>query len=112
MAGAWAEAAKKGVKEDEEALEGVNCASTSTSVPTTTTTIDGASGGTAAAPMDVDSNSTTSALKIPPLERQEAVEKSFENAVRGLGRLKKEMPAVVARMERARKAGEYVVTER
>ncbi|RYP81767.1 hypothetical protein DL770_005824 [Monosporascus sp. CRB-9-2] len=44
------------------------------------------------------------------LERQDDVERSYDGAVRGLGRLKREMPAVVARMERARAAGEYVVT--
>ena len=47
---------------------------------------------------------------VDVLERQEGVEEGFRNAVEGLGRLKREMPAVVARMERARVAGEYVVT--
>ncbi|TGJ87467.1 hypothetical protein E0Z10_g1267 [Xylaria hypoxylon] len=94
VAGAWAEAARKGVKEDEEALEKVNLAATQFGNPTTS------------------DSSTGSGLAITPLERQGDVETSFEDAVRGLGRLKKEMPAVVARMERARKAGEYVVTER
>lgn len=45
------------------------------------------------------------------LERQDGVEAGFRNAVAGLGRLKREMPAVVAKMERARVAGEYVVTQ-
>ncbi|KAL2211032.1 hypothetical protein CC79DRAFT_1366405 [Sarocladium strictum] len=44
------------------------------------------------------------------LERQDGVEENWRGAVEGLGRLKREMPAVVARMERARVAGEYVVT--
>jgi kinetochor protein Mis14/NSL1 len=44
------------------------------------------------------------------LERQEGVEEGWRGAVEGLGRLKREMPAVVAKMERARVAGEYVVT--
>jgi kinetochor protein Mis14/NSL1 len=51
-------------------------------------------------------------LEVPVLERQEDVEKAFRDAVDGLARLKKEMPATVARMERARVAGEYVLTER
>ncbi|KAH8159091.1 hypothetical protein CIB48_g9148 [Xylaria polymorpha] len=89
VAGSWAEAARKGVKDDEEALEKANAATT-------------------ADPSGISSNR----LVIAPLERQDDVERGFEAAVRGLGRLKMEMPAVVARMERARKAGEYVVTER
>jgi len=44
-------------------------------------------------------------------ERQEAMEKGFAEAVQTLSRLKREMPATVAKMERARVAGSYVVTE-
>jgi kinetochor protein Mis14/NSL1 len=51
-------------------------------------------------------------LGLEPLERQDGVERGFAGAVAALGKLKKEMPATVARMERARVAGEYVVTER
>ncbi|KAG8670097.1 hypothetical protein FPOAC2_09436 [Fusarium poae] len=50
-------------------------------------------------------------LNVQPLERQNGVEAGFRDAVEGLGRLKREMPAVVAKMERARVAGEYVVTQ-
>ncbi|ROT35817.1 hypothetical protein SODALDRAFT_352708 [Sodiomyces alkalinus F11] len=50
-------------------------------------------------------------LDVGLLERQEAVEDAHSRAVEGLGRVKREMPATVARMERARVAGEYVVTE-
>ncbi|KAL2752105.1 hypothetical protein ACRALDRAFT_2128240, partial [Sodiomyces alcalophilus JCM 7366] len=50
-------------------------------------------------------------LDVGLLERQEAVEDAHRRAVEGLGRVKREMPATVARMERARVAGEYVVTE-
>ncbi|KAH7146359.1 hypothetical protein EDB81DRAFT_794979 [Dactylonectria macrodidyma] len=50
-------------------------------------------------------------LDIQVLERQEGVEAGFRKAVEGLGRLKRDMPAVVAKMERARVAGEYVVTQ-
>ena len=51
-------------------------------------------------------------LDVGGLERQDAVEEAYEGAVKALGRLKREMPATVAKMERARVAGEYVVTER
>lgn len=50
-------------------------------------------------------------LGVSELERQEGVEEGFRRAVEGLGRLKKDMPAVVAKMERAKVAGEYVVTK-
>ncbi|KAK4143015.1 uncharacterized protein C8A04DRAFT_29240 [Dichotomopilus funicola] len=46
-----------------------------------------------------------------PLERQEGVEERFSQAVAGLGRLKRDMPATVAKMERARVAGEYVTRD-
>lgn len=39
-------------------------------------------------------------------------EERWGGAVGGLGKLKREMAAVVAKMERARVAGEYVVTQR
>ncbi|KAI1277362.1 hypothetical protein F5Y07DRAFT_388613 [Xylaria sp. FL0933] len=100
VAGAWAEASRKGIKEDEEALEKANTLTTAQFGKSP----EGADGERA--------SGSGSGLAISPLERQDDVENSFGNAVRGLGRLKKEMPAVVARMERARKAGEYVVTER
>lgn len=47
-----------------------------------------------------------------PLERQTEVQRTYAGVVDTLGRLKREMPATVAKMERARIAGEYVVTER
>jgi kinetochor protein Mis14/NSL1 len=49
---------------------------------------------------------------IAPLERQGAVEEDFKKTLEGLGRLKRDMPAVVAKMERAKVAGEYAITER
>ncbi|KAI1427642.1 hypothetical protein F5Y12DRAFT_144231 [Xylaria sp. FL1777] len=103
VAGTWAEAARKGIKEDEEALEKANLAAAQFGKPAAAGTSTEGAGGEGGA---------GSGLAITPLERQDDVEKSFGDAVRGLGRLKREMPAVVARMERARKAGEYVVTER
>ncbi|VBB81891.1 Putative protein of unknown function [Podospora comata] len=43
------------------------------------------------------------------LDRQEVVEGTYTKAVETLGRLKRDMPAVVAKMERAGVAGGYVV---
>ncbi|KAK7935859.1 hypothetical protein PG985_001354 [Apiospora marii] len=51
-------------------------------------------------------------LRVEGLERQAEVERQYAEAVAGLERLKKEMPSIVAKMERARGAGGYVVTER
>jgi len=45
------------------------------------------------------------------LDRQEELEKEFATTVETLGRLKREMPATVAKMERARVAAGYVATE-
>ncbi|KAI0143653.1 hypothetical protein GGR57DRAFT_346245 [Xylariaceae sp. FL1272] len=85
VATAWADASKKGIRADEEQLEKV---------------------------LEKVSGEEGAKLDVKNLERQDEVELSLKDAVRGLGRLKREMPAVVARMERARKAGEYVATER
>ncbi|KAI0836056.1 hypothetical protein F5Y06DRAFT_117093 [Hypoxylon sp. FL0890] len=90
-AAAWAEAARKSVAEDEQALAAVN--------ERTAKSSEGAEGELLG---EVGKR----------LERQDEVESSYGDAVRELGRLKREMPSVVARMERARSAGEYVVTER
>ncbi|PHH62055.1 hypothetical protein CDD81_7611 [Ophiocordyceps australis] len=46
---------------------------------------------------------------LSDLPRQQAVEQAFGAAVRGLENLKRDIPAVIAKMERARVAGEYVV---
>ncbi|KAJ0310990.1 uncharacterized protein N0V96_008809 [Colletotrichum fioriniae] len=51
-------------------------------------------------------------LPLETMERRAEVKEAFGGAVGGLGRLKKTMPATVAKMERARVAGEYTVTER
>lgn len=51
-------------------------------------------------------------LEIDGLERQDAVELAHKGAIEGLGKVKREMPSTVAKMERARVAGEYVVSER
>lgn len=96
VAAAWAEAARRGVREDEEALAAVN----TDGVVVVGKEEEGGGGGEGGA------------LKVERLERQDDVVRGYESAVRGLGRLKREMPAVVARMQRARDAGQYVVTER
>lgn len=49
---------------------------------------------------------------IGPLERQADVQAGYGGVVETLGRMRREMPATVAKMERARVAGEYVVTGR
>ncbi|KAK1527145.1 uncharacterized protein CCOS01_07407 [Colletotrichum costaricense] len=51
-------------------------------------------------------------LPLEAMDRRGEVKDAFGGAVGGLGRLKKTMPATVAKMERARVAGEYTVTER
>lgn len=45
------------------------------------------------------------------LERHENVEREYKGAVEVLAKLKTDMAAMLAKMERARVAGEYVVTE-
>ncbi|RYP04233.1 hypothetical protein DL765_010258 [Monosporascus sp. GIB2] len=108
-AAAWAEAARRGGRDDEEALAAVNARL----APSPGSGVAGEGGGAAEGAVgggggggSVLSEDDVAGL----LERQGDVERSYEGAVRGLGRLKREMPAVVARMERARAAGEYVVT--
>ncbi|KAI0382431.1 hypothetical protein F5Y04DRAFT_252653 [Hypomontagnella monticulosa] len=90
-AAAWADAARRSVAEDERELAAVN-----------ERTAGSSSEGKEVLLGDVGKG----------LERQDDVEGAYDDAIRGLGRLKRDMPAVVARMERARSAGEYVVTER
>jgi kinetochor protein Mis14/NSL1 len=51
-------------------------------------------------------------VRVDRLERQEEVERSWTNGVEGLGRLKGGVPALAARMERARRAGGYTFAER
>lgn len=57
------------------------------------------------------SNPNADSLGPPELERQAVVEASFARAVDSLGQLKRDLPAVVAKMERAVEAGEYAVKE-
>lgn len=71
-----------------------------------------ASTATAAAGMASATTKPPAMEIIPQLERQEDVEERFQVAVGALGRLKRDMPSVVAKMERARVAGEYVRDDR
>ena len=88
-----ADASRSGIKADEEALAAMR-------------------GAAAALGPEILSAEGGAGVAAPALERQADVERAFREAVEGLGRLKKEMPATVARMERARVAGEYVLTQR
>lgn len=96
-AAAHAEALKAGLKQDEEALEVAKTKSSAAADGVDAERERAAGGG---------------GLNLDKLERQEDVELAYGRAVQGLTRLKREMPAVVARMERARAAGSYVVTEK
>lgn len=61
-----------------------------------------------------DGQGTTASTRLQgvgPLERQENVEREFKGAVEALGKVKTDMSAMLAKMERARVAGEYVVAE-
>lgn len=51
-------------------------------------------------------------LGVDKLERQEEVEATWKRGVEGLERLKREMPATAAKMERAKRAGDYAIAER
>ncbi|QLI67588.1 Kinetochore protein mis14 [Metarhizium brunneum] len=57
----------------------------------------------------VESGKEGGSLRVDRLERQDGVEAGFRGAVEALGRLKRDMPSAVAKMERARVAGEYVL---
>ncbi|KAJ1325804.1 kinetochor protein Mis14/NSL1 [Microdochium nivale] len=93
-ASSWVEAARSGTKADEEALEAANQRARE------------------AADNRDDLTEGKGGLRVDLLERQADVEAAYDQAVQGLIRLKRDMPAVVARMERARGAGEYVISGR
>lgn len=92
----WATQSREGIAADEAALE----AARERAVAAQT----GGSEGEATRKVSFEG--------IGPLERQESVEGGYAGAVDALGRLKRDMPATVAKMERARVAGGYVVTRR
>ncbi|KAI9787755.1 MAG: hypothetical protein M1839_000287 [Geoglossum umbratile] len=64
--------------------------------------------GAAAAVVVVEEPRVVGVLNVPPLERQADVEGAYGTAVAELGGLKSGLPATAARLERARKAAEYV----
>lgn len=97
-AATWGDAFKKSVKDDEDSL--------AARIETVTTNKEGGSGSGSGG------GGGDGGLEMTELERQAEVEQRYGNAVQGLARMKREMPAVVARMERARGAGSYVITER
>ncbi|PSR97757.1 hypothetical protein BD289DRAFT_361879 [Coniella lustricola] len=61
---------------------------------------------------DEKSKTATLLPGLGQLERQADIERGYLGVVETLGRLRRDLPAVVAKMERARIAGEYTVTER
>jgi hypothetical protein len=50
-------------------------------------------------------------LEIGGRERQEEIERTWGKSIEGLERLKREMPGTTARMERAKRAADYVLAE-
>ncbi|KAK8066250.1 hypothetical protein PG997_012997 [Apiospora hydei] len=119
-AAAWVTGVQAGIKADEEALEALKAADEQAQ----------AEAQAAAATTNGDETqqqqqqqqkkrkrkqkdgAEETGLRVEGLERQAEVERRYGEAVAGLERLKKEMPSIVAKMERARGAGGYVVTER
>lgn len=121
----WAEGFRDGVRADEEALEAARAQAGDVSAVLLRR--GGAGAGEAEGEEDGqeaargrrkkggragDKNSAVLLEDLGSIERVEDVEKGFVGIVDALGRLKRDMPATVAKMERARVAGEYVVTER
>jgi kinetochor protein Mis14/NSL1 len=96
---AYSEAFRDSLKKDEEALEAAKEEESA------------AAGGGAETSREKE-NRGAGTLNLDKLERQDDVQRAYSRAVEGLAKLKREMPAVVARMERARNAGSYVVTEK
>ena len=62
--------------------------------------------------LELDDGEMNVDIGVDKLERQEEVEAAWKRGVDGLGRLKREMPATAAKMERAKRAGEYALAER
>ncbi|KAK7966826.1 uncharacterized protein PG986_001103 [Apiospora aurea] len=119
-AAAWVTGVQAGIKADEEALEALKAAdeqaqAEAQAAAATTTNGDGTQQQQKQQQKrkrkQKDGGEETG-LRVEGLERQAEVERRYGEAVAGLERLKKEMPSIVAKMERARGAGGYVVTER
>ena len=79
----WREALKGGIERDEEALRNASRVN------------DG---------QDVR-------VDIGKQERQVEIESTWRKGIEGLGRLKREMPGTTARMERAKRAADYVLAD-
>ncbi|KAK0611518.1 hypothetical protein B0T14DRAFT_530565 [Immersiella caudata] len=88
-AAAFASASKNGMAADEAALEAVRAKVENEGAISGRKAVEGLGG----------------------LDRQEELEEEFAATVETLGRLKREMPATVAKMERARVTAGYVATE-
>ncbi|KAM7204613.1 putative kinetochore protein [Rhypophila sp. PSN 637] len=117
----WAKATKEAIVEDEKLLEVArdkvlgDLVGPSQEQQESEMQIDGADaeGQTGEGSSGKRKNKKRILLEdIGPLERQDSVEEEYRGAVDILGRLKRDMPATVAKMERARVAGGYVVTGR
>lgn len=102
----------EGVRADEEALGRAREGAAAADVDGGGQEEEGADDEAAAEGGDKLSRARAMLDGIGPLERQADVEAGYGGVVEALGRMKREMPATVAKMERARVAGEYVVTER
>ena len=112
-AASFAEQVRAGLLADEQALAAARDAAVATVGPRKGPGGDGErEGGGDGGEEGEAEGEQADGLALTPLERQESVEQSFSDAVVSLGKLMREMPATVAKMERARVAAEYVVTER
>jgi kinetochor protein Mis14/NSL1 len=94
-AAAYTDMLREGLKQDEEAIAEMRKKAVSAAVVV--------GGGERSSAMLLQG--------VAPLERQGNVEKEFTGAVEVLAKLKTDMSAMLAKMERARVAGEYVVAE-
>lgn len=112
---AWVAGVQAGIKADEEALEALKAADEQAQAQASAAAAEGET-----PPQQQQKKRKRKqkdgaeevGLRVEGLERQAEVERRYGEAVAGLERLKKEMPSIVAKMERARGAGGYVVTER
>lgn len=109
---AWVTGVQAGIKADEEALEALKSADEQAQATSADATGDEAQQQQKKRKRKQKDGAEEVGLRVEGLERQAEVERQYGEAVAGLERLKKEMPSVVAKMERARGAGGYVVTER
>ncbi|KAK7954083.1 hypothetical protein PG996_014969 [Apiospora saccharicola] len=112
---AWVTGVQAGIKADEEALEALKSADEQAQAEAqaaATATGDEKQQQQKKRKRKQKDGTEEVGLRVEGLERQAEVERQYGEAVAGLQRLKKEMPSIVAKMERARGAGGYVVTER